>query len=131
MSMQLTGTIIRGDGRGRGIGFPTANLKLEREEQRPADGIYAVWAELENKTHLAVAHVGPRPTFPDATATIEIHLLDFPDRDLYGQSLSVQFVKKLRDIARFSTVEKLVEAIQQDCIKARRVLQEADVFRNH
>lgn len=120
----LTGTIIRGDGCGRKLGFPTANLKLEREEQRPPDGIYAAWAELEAKTHPAVAHVGPRPTFPGATATIEVHLLDFPDRDLYDQSLKIHFVQKIRDITRFDTVEELVVAIQRDCTAARKILSE-------
>lgn len=118
----LIGTVIRGDGRGRQLGFPTANLKLDREELRPADGIYAAWAEIENKIHPAVAHVGPRPTFPGATATIEVHLLDFPDRDLYDQFLKIHFVQKIRDIARFDSVEELVAAIQQDCATARRVL---------
>lgn len=126
----LIGIVIRGEGRGRGLGFPTANLKLETEEHRPADGIYAVWAKLNNKTYPAVAHVGPRPTFPGTTPTIEIHLLDFPDCDLYGQSLNVQIVKKLREIARFDHTKELVQAIQQDCAAARRVLQETDVFRN-
>ena len=120
----LTGTIIRGDGRGRGLGFPTANLKLEKEEQCPADGIYAVWAQLAGQTRPAVAHVGPRPTFPGATPTIEIHILDFPDRDLYGQSPKIQFVLKIRDIAHFDTVEALVQAIQKDCNATRKILRE-------
>lgn len=120
----LTGIAAHGDGQGRGMGFPTANLKLNREEDRPADGIYAVWAELAGRTHPAVAHVGPRPTFPGATATIEVHLLDFSDRDLYDQPLKIHFVQKIRDIARFNTVEKLVQAIQQDCAAAQKILSE-------
>lgn len=124
----LTGTVVRGDGRGRGIGFPTANLKLKKEKQRPADGIYAAWAEVEGQTHPAVGHVGPRPTFPRATATIEVHLLDFPDRDLYEQSLKVQFVQKIRDIARFNSIAELVTAIQHDCVATRHVLLKEHVL---
>lgn len=126
----MTGTIVRGDGRGRELGFPTANLQLEQKAARPADGIYAVWAKLDGQIHPAVAHVGPRPTFPGSLPTIEVHILDFPDRDLYGQKLNLRFVKKLRSIDRFSTVKKLAQAIQQDCVTARRVLQGADVFRH-
>lgn len=126
----LAGTVIRGDGRGRGLGFPTANIQLDKEKDRPADGIYAVWAEINNQTHPAVAHVGPRPTFPGATPTIEIHLLDFPDRNLYGQHLAFRLIQKIRDVARFEHTKELVQTILQDCTAARRVLQETDVFRN-
>lgn len=120
----MTGIVIRGDGRGRKLGFPTANLKLNKAVDRHAAGIYAAWAELDNKTYPAVVHIGPRPTFLGATPTIEIHILDFLDRDLYGQSLKIQFVLKIRDIARFATVEGLVQAIQKDCRAARKILRE-------
>jgi riboflavin kinase/FMN adenylyltransferase len=121
---QFTGTSHRGDGRGRSLGFPTANIVVDEPLDRPGDGVYACLVQLNTDPPqlMAVMHVGPRPTF-DANATVEIYILDFPDQDLYGQHFTVTPQYKLRDIAKFTTTEKLITAIQQDCQNARELLQ--------
>lgn len=120
----LAGKVVKGDGRGRLLGFPTANLVLEKNQPIPAQGIYACWAKLSDKTYQAVLHVGPRPTFPGATSTVEVHLLDFPDQDLYGQKISFQCVQKIRDIAKFNSTTELSKAIMEDCREAKRILNQ-------
>lgn len=122
----VEGTVVKGEGRGRTIGFPTANVVLEDPAARPADGIYAVWARLLPDTLVrpAVMHAGPRPTFPGADVAVEIHLFDFGDRDLYGHRIAFQNVRRLRGIEKFATVEALAKAISNDCTHARHILLE-------
>jgi len=115
------GVVVRGDGRGRALGFPTANLRVgERDKLMPPEGIYAVRAQLRNGTHAGALHLGPRPTFPGAPPTIELHLLDF-DRDIYGEELRVDFLEYLREIRPFATVQALVDQMKEDVEKARVV----------
>jgi riboflavin kinase / FMN adenylyltransferase len=113
----FSGTVVRGDGRGRKLGFPTANLRLDNDAQRPADGVYAAWVKLGKETRRGAVHVGPRPTFAGAAPTVEVHLLDFPDRDLYGERLSFQPVERLRGIIKFDSAEELSVALKEDCEK--------------
>lgn len=118
----IRGYVVRGDGRGRRLGFPTANLELTDPARLvPAPGIYAVRAQYRTRSLDGVLHVGPRPTFPGAAATIELHLFDF-DEDLYGAELQVRFCARLRGIERFETEQALIEAMGQDCAEAKRVL---------
>ncbi len=114
----LTGTVVRGAGRGRNLGFPTANLHLAEPLAVPAHGIYATYATLApegNATaHPAVTSIGVRPTFDDSDEqSIETFLLDF-DADLYDQSLRLHFVEKLRDELKFASVEALIAQMKQD-----------------
>lgn len=119
-----SGTIVPGEGHGRELGFPTANLKLDHPEHLPPDGIYACWARLghSSQRYKAALHVGPRPMFPERPLTVEIHLLDFPDRDLYGLPLSFQCVKRLRKSKKFASQEQLVKAMEEDCRLVRSLL---------
>jgi riboflavin kinase/FMN adenylyltransferase len=120
----VVGDVIHGDGRGRGIGIPTANLAVWPERLLPALGVYAGWVGLPNgERHPAAASIGVRPTFEPAISVprLEAMLLDF-DRDLYGQTLSFEFVKFLRGEERYDTVEKLLEQIRQDVQDTRGVL---------
>jgi riboflavin kinase/FMN adenylyltransferase len=119
----ISGTVVRGAGRGKDLGFPTANLALYDASLRPPEGIYACFVTLSDKdTYKAVLHVGPRPVFHDDTVTVELHILDFPDQDLYGQSIQFMCIQKLRDIENFATIEKLREAIHRDCLRAYNIL---------
>lgn len=118
----LTGRVVRGDGRGRGLGFPTANIELYPPQQRPTDGIYACWAQLDDQRYQAVAHSGPRPMFPGVPDRVEIHLLNFPDRDLYDKRLSFSCVQKLRDSQKFNSTSDLIAAIKKDCDEAKKFL---------
>lgn len=114
----FAGTIIRGDGRGRTLGFPTANLVLSNHASLEP-GIYIAQGQLpDNVVYPAVVHSGPRPTFPGSQPAFEVHLIHFPDRDLYEQWLTVSILQKIRDIEHFATLEHLKEAIESDIKKA-------------
>lgn len=115
------GEVVRGDGRGRSLGFPTANIHLTEEDKLlPLEGVYAVRANIAGEWRDGVLHLGPRPTFPGASATVELYLLDF-EGDLYGEVLEVAFCDRIRGIRAFATVGALIEAMNEDCTAARLV----------
>jgi riboflavin kinase/FMN adenylyltransferase len=118
---ELRGTVARGEGRGRTIGIPTANLALAPGIAIPANGVYAVWAEVEGGEWPAVVNIGIRPTFGEGVRIVEAHLMDF-NRDLYGQEIALSFVARLRDEKRFDSVEDLVVQIRSDIASAREAL---------
>ena len=118
----LTAEVVHGDHRGHTIGFPTANLAVEGNLAIPADGVYAVMVEEGGQTRAAVANVGVRPTFK-AGRSLEVHILDF-ESDLYGTSLRVSFIERLRDEQRFESVTALMRQIGRDAEAARGRLAE-------
>lgn len=118
----VRGVVVRGDGRGRGLGFPTANLKVAHADKlMPPSGIYAVRGATRAGTHPGALHLGPRPTFRGSPPTMELHLLDFAG-DLYGEEVRVDFVRRLRDVLPFESAAALVEQMRQDVEAARGVL---------
>ena len=116
----LDGRVVSGDGRGRLLGFPTANLATAKE-LLPAPGVYAVKVRVGRRMHDAVVNFGSRPTFTGAAPSLEIHLIDYSG-DLYGRRLRLYFVERLRDERRFPSVEALQSAIREDIAMARAVL---------
>lgn len=126
--VSMLGTVAHGDGRGRTIGFPTANLDLHHEI-RPPPGVYAVRAHVDGEVLPAVANVGVRPTFgPDGDLRVEVHVLD-RQLDLYGQDLEIELVDRVRDELRFDSREALVAQIHRDVEAARRRLEAPDPVR--
>lgn len=117
----LTGPVIHGDARGRSIGFPTANLHVPERMAVPAHGVYAAWVVSGPSEHGAVVNVGVRPTFGEDVLTVEAHLLDF-EGDLYGEELTVRFLRRLREERRFAGVDELTSQIARDVEDARRIL---------
>ena len=118
----LTGAVVKGAGRGRELGFPTANLEVSPESAIPSDGIYATWAHLGDQRYMAATSIGTRPTFDESEQTIESFLLDF-EGDLYGHEVRLEFVQRLRDELKYTSVEALVEQIDKDADQTRTVLQ--------
>ncbi|MFV9505772.1 MAG: bifunctional riboflavin kinase/FAD synthetase [Oscillochloridaceae bacterium umkhey_bin13] len=117
----LRGVVVQGDQRGRTIGFPTANLQIAPEHVLPADGVYAGHVELNGTLHPAVTNLGVRPTFDGLRRTVEAHLLDWSG-DLYGQSLRLTFLHRLRGEQKFDGIAALVSQIQHDANQARKLL---------
>jgi riboflavin kinase/FMN adenylyltransferase len=116
----VDGSVTRGAGRGREIGFPTANLCTENELVPPS-GVYATLATIDGVVFPSVTNVGFRPTFGDVDQQmIETHVFDL-DRDLYGERVRLSFVQRLRDERAFPDVDALVAQIQADCRSARRL----------
>lgn len=116
----LSGTIAHGAGRGRTLGFPTANLVPTRPVLVAA-GVYACMAEVAGRKERAVVNVGIRPTFGETTLAVEAYLLDFA-ADLYGQTMTLTFVSRIREERRFPSVDALTAQIEADAAEARRRL---------
>lgn len=118
---RVAGEVVHGDHRGRSIGFPTANLAVWTEQLLPANGVYACYAYLGAERFAALTNIGSRPTFNGTEMRVEAHLLDF-DRDIYGQTLTLDFVARLRGEQRFSGVEALIAQISADVAQGRQLL---------
>jgi len=124
----VQGLVEKGAGRGRTIGVPTANVRTTAETI-PARGVYAAWVEVRGRRWPAAVNIGFNPTFVDAQGgvpSIEAHLIGFPPNeesgDLYGETLKIEFVARLREEKKFSSVDALVSQIQADIAQARSKL---------
>jgi riboflavin kinase / FMN adenylyltransferase len=121
------GPVVTGMGRGRDLGFPTANIAAPGGGKLlPRQGIYAVRASLRTMIRSGLLHLGPRPTFAGSPPSIELYILDF-DEDIYGERVRVDFLKRLRDVRPFSTSSELVEQMKRDREMARDYFAEHDV----
>ncbi|HKU55894.1 MAG TPA: riboflavin biosynthesis protein RibF [Gaiellaceae bacterium] len=117
---EVEGVVVRGDGRGRELGFPTANLDVPGALLLPPDGVFAGWA----RDHRAAISIGTNPHFDGVERRVEAHLLDF-DGDLYGQRLVVELWAPLREQRRFDSLEDLVAAIGDDVERVRAAVRPA------
>lgn len=120
---RVTGTVIPGDHRGRVIGIPTANLSVPSGKIRPAVGVYACQAWVHGRVWAAATNIGVRPTF-DGQGTslhLEAHLLDFSG-DLYGQTVSLDFIERLRGEQRFPDIQALINQIRSDVQHTREIV---------
>jgi riboflavin kinase/FMN adenylyltransferase len=118
---RIEGIVVRGDQRGRDLGFPTANLATTKYAAIPADGVYAAELHVRGKTFGAAVSIGTNPTFAGREHRVEAFVLDF-DGDLYGERVSLDFVAHLREQRRYEGPEKLVEQIAVDVAETRAAL---------
>ena len=114
---RLQGTVTLGQRRGQKLGFPTANLD-QVPTLIPADGVYAVRALVDDKAWPAAANIGPNPTFAEQARKLEVHLIGFTG-DLYGQTLRLDLVQRLRDTRPFGSAAELVAQLRRDVATAR------------
>jgi hypothetical protein len=117
---KVTGPVIKGDQRGRTLGFPTANIDVEEDHKFLRRGVYAVWVELEGHLLPAVAAYG-KPMFSNDQPPLETHIFDFSG-DIYGRQISVYLVSFLRESKVFTSLDELMEAMNSDAAKAREIL---------
>ena len=116
---QLSGKVVQGNGLGKKIGFPTANVSWSEEKILPANGVYASKTLVGGRVYLGVTNIGSRPTLTSqGSVTVETHLLDF-DRDIYDHEMAVQFFKMLRIEKKFAQIADLKAAIENDVLQAR------------
>ena len=110
----LSGTVIKGDQRGSQIGFPTANLKIDKNIQIPKNGVYKVDVLLNKNLYEGIMNIGYKPTLSEGTKqSLEVHILNFND-DIYDADLTVHFKKFIRDEIKFSSVDELIQQITKD-----------------
>lgn len=119
----MTGTVSHAHGRGKKLGFPTANLPLPDDRLPLGDGVYATRLSFDDKEFIGITNVGGRPTFGETAPTVETFVLDF-DGDLYGKNLKLSFYERLRDITRFDSAARLAMQLERDCAAARRIFSE-------
>lgn len=124
---RLTGTVVRGDQRGRDLGFPTANLDLDPALAVPADGVYAAWVRFsgdDGRWRPGAVSIGTNPTFDGEDRRVEAYVLDVSDDfDVYHQTADLDFVERLRGMHRFGEVAELVAQMQADVARTREVLE--------
>ena len=118
----LSGVVSSGEGRGRTLGCPTANLRLPPDRVAPADGIYASVSILDQERHDSVAYIGTRPTFDGGERRLEVSLLD-GIHELYGRMLTVEFIGRIRGDAQFNSRESLSRQITADVDSAKGILR--------
>lgn len=119
----VRGEVIKGDQRGRTIGFPTANMDVWDEQVLPQQGVYAGWVTLAEERFMAVTNLGVRPTFDGQILSLEPHLLDF-DREIYGETLKLTFEHRLRSEKKFAGLDALKAQLQEDIARGRDLLSQ-------
>ena len=121
-SWQFVGTVTKGVGRGKALGFPTANLVPDSEAPLPEPGVYVgrVWWN-KGPAHGALVNYGVRPTFEEDELSLEVHILDFAG-ELYGTRLHIEISSRLRDEQKFESGEALARQISVDIQQARSIL---------
>lgn len=127
-AFSLKGRVLPGAGRGKSLGFPTANLYPPRGQALPAYGVYLVRACTRGRSHWGVANIGRHPTFPGGEVSLEVHLLDFSG-DLYGRLLQVSFLKGLRGERKFSGPAALALQLVRDVELAKTLLARDSVLK--
>jgi riboflavin kinase/FMN adenylyltransferase len=110
----LEGIVIKGEGRGQRLSFPTANLLIENQNKlTPKEGVYVVQCEVLGKSYRGMANIGYKPTFGGVSRTVEVHIFDFSN-DIYGEKITTQFIQRLRDEVKFSSEEQLIKQLNMD-----------------
>jgi riboflavin kinase/FMN adenylyltransferase len=121
---QLLGTVTKGDGLGRTIAFPTANLHIEETYKLlPPKGVYLVKIQYQKEILYGMMNIGNRPTINGNTQTLEVHIFDF-NKSIYGQELKVSVLKKIRDEIKFDSLEALKSQLKKDQEICKRTLAE-------
>lgn len=118
---ELRGVVIHGEERGRTLGYPTANLKFEDNYLVPANGVYAIWADVENKRYGGMINLGVRPTFGQPKFLPEAHLFEFNEM-IYDETIDIYFLSKLRDERKFQSPADLMVQLEKDKKDAQAVL---------
>ncbi|MDD4570078.1 MAG: bifunctional riboflavin kinase/FAD synthetase [Tepidanaerobacteraceae bacterium] len=118
----IEGPVVRGDGIGKKLGFPTANISFSKDIVLPASGVYAVLVSWQGNIYKGVANIGVKPTFDGNEVKLEVHLFNF-NEEVYGHIFEVLFIDNLRSEVKFYNIEDLVKQVQKDFINAKKILK--------
>lgn len=124
MTNIIQGVVIKGKGRGRALGFPTANIKTNQEfgiKNKELWGVYASVIEIDGNFYNSAASIGKNETFSEKEATIEAYIFNF-DQNIYGKKVSLNLVSKIRDMKKFDSEKELIKEMQEDIKKAKAIL---------
>lgn len=116
----IEGNVVYGDGLGRKLGFPTANISFSPDIILPAPGVYAVKVLWHNKAYKGIANLGIKPTFQKHKTTLEVHIFNF-NQQIYGEYMEVNFIENLRGEIKFRSVSDLVAQVKNDIIEAKKI----------
>lgn len=122
----VAGIVVKGDGRGKGLGFPTANI-APKHSIIPANGVYAVRFLVRERFYDGIANIGMRPTFDESRLTIEVHVMDF-NEDIYGEEIYLYFIGRIREERKFRSPDDLVRQITSDIRTAKDMLAETPLM---
>jgi riboflavin kinase/FMN adenylyltransferase len=117
----LAGKVVAGTGRGKALGFPTANLDVPPEQALPEDGVYATLTEMDEKKYDSVTNIGTNPTFEGGRRTVETFIMDYSE-NLYGRAIRLYLIERIRGEKKFATPEALGAQIKADIAKRKRIL---------
>ena len=120
-TFSLQGVVVRGEGRGRTLGFPTANLEIDSVQSLLPEGVYATWTHIGDEKYASVTNIGKRPTFGTNGRTVETYIIDF-EGDLYGRELKIDIVDLLRRETKFNNTDELKKQILDDIEKGKAAL---------
>lgn len=123
-SIWVSGIVVHGDHRGKVLGFPTANIMLDPNNVILPEGIFAcrVMVQDDPTMYAGALHAGPRPTFPGSLPSVEVHILNFHDQDIYGKKIAITVLQKVADIQKFDTTDELIAAIAANVAFVRAIL---------
>lgn len=119
----IRGPVVRGDRRGRELGFPTANIAVTPDRALPAFGVYATWAYLGESRYASATNIGRRPHFDGEAVSVETFIMDF-DGDIYGRTLKIELVERISPEMKFETLDQLKAKIADDVARARGILKQ-------
>ncbi|MCD6231049.1 bifunctional riboflavin kinase/FAD synthetase [Candidatus Aerophobetes bacterium] len=120
-SPTLIGKVIRGEGRGYSLGYPTANIKPHRAKLLPISGVYAGRVFIGKKIYKGIVNIGEKPTFGDKSFGVEVHIINF-QKNIYGKNLKIELIKKIREIEKFPSSFCLVKRIEKDKRRVEELL---------
>ena len=121
----LSGQVNKGLGRGKKLGFPTANISIDKNKIKPGNGVYFIYSEFNESVVYGMMNIGSNPTFKDKKSSIEIHFFDFTE-DLYDLDISVRIVSKIRNEIKFKSADHLSNQLEKDqkkCIELISILK--------
>jgi len=119
------GHVIAGSGRGKDLGYPTANIDIDPMQALPTDGIYATLAYIDDQPRQSITNIGRRPTFNETERTVEVHIFDYSG-ELYRRNLNIDIIERLRGEQKFATADELIKQITEDIKEAKVLLSRLD-----
>lgn len=119
--IKINGTVVKGSGDGKKLGFPTINVEFTGVLNLEF-GVYTTKVKIDNQIHMGVMHFGPRYVFGENNPKLEIHIFDF-DQNVYGKNVTVEILDFIRPSIKFDSFEKLIDQVEQDKIDARKILK--------